>query len=159
MADTPERIYAWVYHDGDRMHHNWSGDATYGALQTEYVRADLATPLTDPRVTALVEAAEGVEGRFYQAAQTFHNTQFWSDEEHEYRGDVLMSEDKVGYLVVTDVVEQEDGGATYSFDLDKKTEKLVAELGLKLILICGAYDLDIEDALEAVHDKGKEQSV
>jgi hypothetical protein len=68
-------------------------------------------------------------------------------------------DDKVGYLVITDVVEQEDGGATYSFDLDKKTEKLVAELGLKLILICGAYDLDIEDALEAVHDKGKEQSV
>jgi NTP pyrophosphatase (non-canonical NTP hydrolase) len=51
------------------------------------------------------------------------------------------------------------GGATYSFDVDEKTEKQVAELGLKLILICGAYDLDIEDALEAVHDKGKEQSV
>ena len=28
-------------------------------------------------------------------------------------------DDKVGYLVITDVVEQEDGGATYSFDLDK----------------------------------------
>lgn len=61
--------------------------------------------------------------------------------------------------VGTDVVEQEDGRATYSFDLDKKTEKLVAELGLQLILICGAYGLDIEDALQAVQDKGKEQSV
>ena len=70
-----------------------------------------------------------------------------------------MIDDKVGYLVITDVVEQEDGSATYSFDLDKKTEKLVAELGLQLILICGAYGLDIEDALQVVQDKGKEQSV
>lgn len=70
-----------------------------------------------------------------------------------------MSDDKVGHIVITDVVEQGDGGATYSFDLDKKTEKLVAELGLQLILICGAYGLDIEDALQAVQDKGKEQSV
>lgn len=70
-----------------------------------------------------------------------------------------MSDDKVGYLVITDVVEQEDGGATYSFDLGKKTEKLVAELGLQLIFICSAYGLDIEDVLQAVQDKGKEQSV
>lgn len=70
-----------------------------------------------------------------------------------------MSDNKVGHLVITDVVEDEFGGATYTFDVDKKTAKQVAELGLKLILICGAYDLDIEDALEAVHDKGKEQSV
>ena len=83
MTDTPERIYAWVYDDGDRVHHNWSDAATYGALQTEYVRADLATPLNDPRVKALVDAAEGVEGRFYQAAKAFHNTQFWSDEEQD----------------------------------------------------------------------------
>jgi hypothetical protein len=81
--DTPERIYAWVYDDGERVHHNWSDAATYGALQTEYVRADLATPLNDPRVLALVEAAEGVEGRFCQAARAFHNTQFWSDEERD----------------------------------------------------------------------------
>jgi hypothetical protein len=65
MTDTPERVYAWVYHDGDRMHHNWSGAATYGALQTEYVRADLATPLDDPRVKALVEAANGVVNEYY----------------------------------------------------------------------------------------------
>jgi hypothetical protein len=83
MEDTPQRIYAWVYDDGNKMHQNWSGAATYGALQTEYVRADLATPLNDPRVLALVEAAEGVEGRFYQAAKAFHNTQFWSDEEQD----------------------------------------------------------------------------
>jgi hypothetical protein len=39
------------------MHHNWRGDDfPRGPWQTEYVRADLATPLNDPRVAALVEA-------------------------------------------------------------------------------------------------------
>ena len=66
-----------------------------------------------------------------------------------------MSDNKVGHLVITDVVEQEDGGATYSFDLDDKTEKLVAELGLRLILTCAAYDMDIEDALQSIVDRGK----
>ena len=66
-----------------------------------------------------------------------------------------MVDDKVGYLVITDVVEQEDGGATYSFDLDERTEKLVAELGLRLILTCAVYDMDIEDAMQAVSDRGE----
>jgi hypothetical protein len=65
MTETPERIYAWVYDDGDRMHHKWSGTATYGALQTEYVRADLATSLNDPRVKALTDAANGVVNEYY----------------------------------------------------------------------------------------------
>jgi hypothetical protein len=70
-----------------------------------------------------------------------------------------MSDDKVGHLVITDVVEDEFGGATYKFDLDKRTEKLLAELGLRLILTCAAYDMDIEDAIQSIVDSGKEQSV
>ena len=66
-----------------------------------------------------------------------------------------MSDDKVGHLVITDVVEQEDGGATYKFDLDKRTEKLLAELGLRLILTCAAYDMDIEDAIQSIVDRGE----
>jgi hypothetical protein len=57
---------------------DWVRATDYDALA-----AKLATPLDDPRVLALVEAAEGVEGRFYQAAKAFHNTQFWSDEEQD----------------------------------------------------------------------------
>ena len=63
--------------------------------------------------------------------------------------------DEVGRLVITDVIGHKDGGATYSFDLDKRTEKLVAELGLRLILTCAVYDIDIEDALQAVSDRGE----
>ena len=66
-----------------------------------------------------------------------------------------MSEDKVGYLVITDVVEHESGGATYKFDLDDKTQSVVAELGLRLALTCAVYGMDIEDALQAVNDRGE----
>jgi hypothetical protein len=66
-----------------------------------------------------------------------------------------MSDDKVGHLVIVDVIENEDGGATYSFDLDKRTQKIVAELGLRLTLTCAAYGMDIEDALQAIVDRGE----
>ena len=68
---------------------------------------------------------------------------------------VTMSDDKVGHLVIVDVIENEDGGATYKFDLDDKSEKLVAEIGLRLILTCAAYDMDIEDALQSIVDRGE----
>ena len=66
-----------------------------------------------------------------------------------------MSDDKVGYLVITDVVEHEDGGATYTFDVDEKVTKQVAQLGLRLTLTCAAYGLDFEDAFQAIVDRGK----
>jgi hypothetical protein len=66
-----------------------------------------------------------------------------------------MSDDKVGHLVIVDVIENEGGGATYKFDLDDKSEQLVAELGLRLILTCAAYGMDIEDALQAIVDRGE----
>jgi hypothetical protein len=64
-------------------------------------------------------------------------------------------ENTIGYLVVTDVVEQEDGGATYTFDVDEKVAKQVAQLGLRLTLTCAAYGLDIEDAFQSIVDRGK----
>jgi len=61
-------------------------DGIFEVLENGYwVRATdydaLAAKLAE--VEALVEAAKGVEGRFYQAAKAFHNTQFWSDEERD----------------------------------------------------------------------------
>jgi hypothetical protein len=34
-----------------------------------------------------------------------------------------MTDDKVGHLVIVDVIENEDGGATYKFDLDDKVRE------------------------------------
>ena len=67
----------------------------------------------------------------------------------------MMGGDEVGHLVLVDVIENESGGATYTFDLDKRTQQVVAELGLRLTLTCAAYGMDIEDALQAIVDRGE----
>lgn len=64
-----------------------------------------------------------------------------------------MITDKIGYMVIADVLENEDGSATYTFDLDKQCQKVVVELGLRLTLICAAYGIDIEDALQSIAHK------
>lgn len=53
-----------------------------------------------------------------------------------------MSE--VGIMKVTAMTEHEDGSATCTFDLDDKTKALAQELGLKLLLYCGATGTSID---------------
>jgi hypothetical protein len=66
---------------------------------------------------------------------------------------------EVSYLTVTDVVENEDGSADYTVHLYGRTQKALAETGLRLVLTCAAYGLSIEDAIQSVEDKGKDNSV
>lgn len=61
----------------------------------------------------------------------------------------------VSMIVVTDVVEHEDGSATYTFDIDKASSKKITELGLEFILTCAAYGLDIQEALTHISELGK----
>jgi hypothetical protein len=63
--------------------------------------------------------------------------------------------DKPAMLIVTDVIENEDGSATYTFDIDDTSSKKITELGLEFILTCAAYGLDIADALKVLADYGK----
>jgi len=58
-------------------------------------------------------------------------------------------------LIVTDVIENDDGSATYTFDIDDISSKKITELGLEFILTCAAYGLDIADALKVLADYGK----
>ena len=53
-----------------------------------------------------------------------------------------MSE--IGTMKVTAFTEHEDGSATCTLDLDDKTAALVHELGLKLLLYCGATGTDLD---------------
>jgi hypothetical protein len=68
-----------------------------------------------------------------------------------------MTDEKIGIamIVVSDVVEHEDGSATYTFDIDKDSSKKITELGLEFILTCAAYGLDIHDALSHIIWLGK----
>ena len=63
--------------------------------------------------------------------------------------------DDLAMIVVTDVVEHEDGSATYTFDIDDVSSKQITELGLEFILTCAAYGLDIHEALTHIMWLGK----
>ncbi len=54
------------------------------------------------------------------------------------------------HLVVEKVVEHDDGGATYTFEMSHKTTQSMAQYGLELILICAAYGVDIQDAFDSI---------
>jgi hypothetical protein len=58
------------------------------------------------------------------------------------------------YIVVDKVVEHEDGGATYTFDMNHKATQAMAQHGLELIIICAAYGVDIQDALDNIQNLG-----
>lgn len=67
-------------------------------------------------------------------------------------------DNEVGYLVVADIKENEDGSATYQINMDDASSKKITELGLEFALTCAAYSIDIQDALRAVVEFGKKES-
>lgn len=58
------------------------------------------------------------------------------------------------YIVVDKIVEHEDGGATYTFDMNHKATQAMAQYGLELILICAAYGVDIQHAFDSIRNLG-----
>jgi hypothetical protein len=55
---------------------------------------------------------------------------------------------------VSKVVEHEDGGATYTFEMNHAATQAMAQYGLELIIICAAYSIDIQDALDNIQNLG-----
>ena len=51
--------------------------------------------------------------------------------------------EEVGRMTVTGITEHEDGGATIEVDMDGATAALAQELGLKLLIYCGATGTNI----------------
>ena len=45
-----------------------------------------------------------------------------------------------GIIELTNVANHEDGSATYTFDMTDKLSSICGELGLKLLLYCGALE-------------------
>jgi NTP pyrophosphatase (non-canonical NTP hydrolase) len=56
-------------------------------------------------------------------------------------------------IEVLDVKEHEDGSATYTFDMDQESSDLLTEVGLKLILFCGAAGISTEEVFDSVRQK------
>ena len=57
---------------------------------------------------------------------------------------------KVGQMKVTNLTENADGGATIEFDMDDATAKLAQELGLKLLIYCGATGTDLDYVFKSI---------
>lgn len=57
---------------------------------------------------------------------------------------------QIGQMKVTAVTEHEDGGATIEFDMDDTTAALAQELGLKLLIYCGATGTDLDYVFKAI---------
>lgn len=68
-----------------------------------------------------------------------------------------MSDNEPFQVVVTNVEEHEDGGATYTFELDDNAKVKMANLGLEFMLYCAAYELDLQYALDNLKHLAKEE--
>jgi hypothetical protein len=58
--------------------------------------------------------------------------------------------EKVGHMKLTAVTELEDGNVTVDFELDGATTALAQELGLKLLIYCGATGTDLDFVFESI---------
>jgi len=58
--------------------------------------------------------------------------------------------DEVGHMKVTNLTEHEDGGATIEFDMDDTTAALAQELGLKLLIYCGATGANVNYVFDSI---------
>jgi len=57
---------------------------------------------------------------------------------------------EVGTIKVTSLTEHGDGSATVEFDMDDTTAALVRELGLKLLIYCGATGTNLDYVFESI---------
>ncbi len=67
-------------------------------------------------------------------------------------GEKQMTE-KVGQMKLTAVTEHEDGDVTVDFELDDTTTALAQELGLKLLIYCGATGTDLDFVFDSILGK------
>lgn len=62
-------------------------------------------------------------------------------------------------LTLHEIVENEDGSATYSFDLDRFAHKVMGEIGLQFLLYCAVLQVSTKEALEILlNSKPKEET-
>ena len=59
------------------------------------------------------------------------------------------------YIGLSECVEHEDGSVTYKVQMDEKARDHLCEEGLKLVLYCAAYDVDLGDLYDWIESQGK----
>jgi hypothetical protein len=59
-------------------------------------------------------------------------------------------EGNIGTMKLTAVTEHEDGNVTVDFELDDTTTALAQELGLRLLIYCGATGTDLDFVFDSI---------
>ena len=59
-----------------------------------------------------------------------------------------MSDEEITYIGIEKITEHDNGDATYTFQMSDKASENIQELGLKLILFCGATQTDLQDVFD-----------
>ena len=63
--------------------------------------------------------------------------------------------DTPSYIGLSECVEHEDGSATYKVHMDTRSQTMLVEEGLKLVLCCAAYKVDLGDVYDWIESQGK----
>ena len=59
------------------------------------------------------------------------------------------------YIGLSECVEHEDGSATYKVHMDARSQTMLVEEGLKLVLHCAAFEVDLGDVYDWIESQGK----
>ena len=78
---------------------------------------------------------------------------------HILEGDNEVEEEetvnKIGRIQFVEETVAEDGSSLMTFEIDAAATKLISSVGLRFIVTCAAYDLDLEDGFKAISDRGE----
>lgn len=62
---------------------------------------------------------------------------------------------ELGHIQFVEETVAEDGTSLITFEVDAAATKLISSVGLRFIVTCAAYDLDLEDGFKAISDRGE----
>lgn len=62
---------------------------------------------------------------------------------------------ELGHIKFVEETVAEGGSSLMTFEVDAAATKLISSVGLRFIVTCAAYGLDLEDGFKAVSDRGE----
>lgn len=60
----------------------------------------------------------------------------------------MLGDNPPALIGIKNVIEHEDGDATYEFVMDDRSQKMLIQEGMRLILHCAAAKMDLQDVYD-----------
>jgi hypothetical protein len=67
----------------------------------------------------------------------------------------MTDDNEIVHIKFVEETVAEGGSSLMTFELDTAATKLISSVGLRFIVTCAAYGLDLEDGFKAVSDRGE----